>query len=371
VRVPVRLLVVNPSPVHGGAEEMLLSLITRGNPARVAPVVACLADGDFPDELERAGARVVRVPAGRLRNAAAWARAVGRLRALARDSDAVLSWQVKGHYYGTPAARLARRPAAWWDHGIRPTRGESRYLIDHLLPSSLRADLVVCSSSFAASRHRRAIAIHPGVSLESYGRVSRRDSRARLGLGEDEPVVGIVGRLQRWKRQHELLRAAPAVLERYPNVRFLVVGGALGGFDADYPAELVSLARSLGIAGQVGFLGHRDDVPAILPALDLFVHASEAEPFGIVIVEAMATGLPVVASRGGGVAEILADDETGLLTSGAAPEIAAGVIRLLDDPALAARIGAAARDRAQQRFSVERFVREVEELALRLAGRSS
>jgi len=363
----VRLLVVNPSPVRGGAEELLLALATRARTTDVE--VACLAGGPFVDELEAAGARVRRVRAGRLRNLARWARTVARLARLARQADAVLSWQVKGHYYGTPAAWLARRPSAWWDHGIRPARGEPRYLIDNRLPALLRSRTVVCSSAAAASRHRRGRAILPGIDLARYERSGRAAARTLLGADGDEVLVGSVARLQPWKGQHLLIEAMPAILQAEPRARLVVVGGTPGGFSAGYPARLERLARELGIEDRVRFFGQRDDVPALLPGLDVFVAASFAEPFGLTTVEAMAAGVPVVATDAGGVPEIVVDEESGLLApAGDAAAIARAVIRILTEDGLGARLATAGRDRARHDFDISRYVRETEALVRALAG---
>jgi len=358
----VRLLVVNPSPVRGGAEQMLLDLCTRTT--RLDVTVACLADGPFVDDLSAAGVRVERIPAGRLRNPWAWARTVRRLVRLAHTHDLVVGWQVKGHYYGTPAARLARAPVAWWDHGVRPARGEPRYLVDNLLPRSLRADLVVGSSRAIAARHAPARTIYPGISLEPYTHASRTDARAGLGLEPDEQAVGIVGRLQPWKGQHVLLRAAPAVLEGHPRAHIIVIGSELGGFSAGYRDELEKLAADLGVTARVSFLGQRDDVPALLPGLDVFVNASFGEPFGIVTVEAMAAGVPVVVTAAGGAPEIVDDGATGMLVvPGDARSLAEAIDALLTEPDRSGALVAAGLRTVRERFEVGRFVREVEELA--------
>ena len=367
---PVRLLLVNPSPVRGGAEELLLAFVTRCDPARVDPLVACLAEGDFTDDLEAAGARVVRLRAGRLRHPWAWARTVARIARLAREADAVLSWQVKGNYYGTPAARLARTPCAWWDHGIRPARGEDRYLIDNVLPASVRADLVVTSSAAAAARHRRARAILPGIDLDPYASPDRGRGRALLGVPGQAPAIGIVGRLQPWKGQHVFLRAAARIAATVPAARFFVIGDAIGGFSASYPASLRSLAAEVGIAERVAFLGQRPDVPALLPGLDVFVLASFDEPFGLVNVEAMAAGVPVVATNAGGVPEIVPSEEVGVLVpTGDDAAIADAVCSLLADPERAGSIAAAGRARAFERFGIARFVEDVTQLVEDLAER--
>ena len=348
---------------------MLLSFLRRVDRARVVPVVACLTDGPFVREVGLTGTRVLHVHAGRLRHPWSWAGAVGRIATVARHAHVVLSWQVKGHYYGTPAARLARVPCAWWDHGIRPARGEPRYAVDARLPASIPADLVVCSSFAAAARHVRARVIHPGISLEFYERVSRPNARARLGIPEGAPVVGIAGRLQPWKGQHVFLRAASRVAASHRDARFVVIGGTPGGFSAAFPEHLSRLAADLGIADRVSFLGHRDDVPALLPGLDVFVNASDAEPFGIVTVEAMAAGVPVVGTNSGGTPEIIDDGATGVLVpSRDDAAMAVAIERYLDDGSFAATIAAAGRARAFERFSEDRMTRDIEALAEELAG---
>jgi len=368
----VRLLLVNPSPVRGGAEEMLESFLVRADPARVEVTVACLADGVFTDELEAVGARVERLHAQRLRYAWDWARVVRALARLAREHDAVLSWQVKGHFYGTPAARRAHVPVAWWDHGIRPPKGDPRYRKESVLPRALHADVVVASSRAAAVRHPGGRTIHPGIDLGPYAHPQRARARALLHLEGDEPAIGVVGRLQPWKGQHVFLQAAARIAERHPRARFVVIGGTPGGFSAEYPERLRALVRELGIEDRVWFAGQRSDVPLILPGLDVFVLPSFDEPFGLVTVEAMAAGVPVVATHTGGTPEIVNDGESGLLvTPGDDAGIAQAVERYLEAPSFAGRIAAAGRARAFERFGVTRYVREVEDFVIELAaGRS-
>lgn len=370
---PVRVLLVNPSPIRGGAEEMLDAFLRGFDPARIEASVACLAPGPFSDELVAAGHRVRMIDAGRMRQPHRYTQAVRALARVARHHDLVCSWQVKGHYYGTPAARLARRPAIWWDHGIRPKRGEQLAFAGGTIPKALRATLVLTSSRAAAARHARAIAIHPGIDVERFAsaRAAQRETmRSSFGVSADQPLVGIVGRLQPWKGQHIFLRAAARVASRYPAARFLIAGDALGGFSAGYPAELRSLAADLGIADRVIFAGARTDVPAVLAALDVFVHASVEEPFGIVIVEALAAGVPVVATRGGGVGEIVTDGTDGFLIECGDDEQMAGRIgAVLSDAALASRVSAAGQDRARAAFTAQRMVEQFSVVLERFASR--
>jgi glycosyltransferase involved in cell wall biosynthesis len=180
------------------------------------------------------------------------------------------------------------------------------------------------------------------------------------------PTVGTVGRLQRWKRVELLLDAAPRLLIAEPNVRFLVVGGGDPAVDPDYPEELQRRAQTLRIAEAVTFTGHVAEAGDRIASLDVLVHTARLEPFGLVITEALARGVPVVAPRDGGPAEIVRDGVDGLLVDPEDPDaLAAAILALLRDPERRRRMGAAGRARVSERFTEARMA----EQAWRLAGR--
>lgn len=168
--------------------------------------------------------------------------------------------------------------------------------------------------------------------------------------------MAMIGNIRRWKGQHVPIEALtmlrPELLER---VRLLVVGAASSA-DAEYDAELRKRVREAGLSERVTFLGRRDDVPDIMAAADVVVHSSvEVEAFGLVVVEAMALGRTVVASRFGGPAEIL-DAASGATFDPSRPsELAALIAELVDDPARRRALGDAARHRANQ-FSIKATV---------------
>jgi glycosyltransferase involved in cell wall biosynthesis len=345
-------------------------LVTGADPRRFEFTVACLADGPFVDELVAAGVRVVRLRAQRLRYPWAYLRTIARLRTLATSHDLVFAWQVKANYYARPAALLARTPAVWYDHGIRPRRGEPRFLVDALLPSLFHTRVVIASSRASAERHRGGRAILSSIDLSPYETLDRGRARASLGAGENDRIIGIVGRLQPWKGQDVFLRACAEVARTHADARFVVIGGTPGGFSAEFPARLQTLARELGIDEATRFLGHRDDVPALLPGLDVFVNASYAEPFGLVTIEAMAAGVPIVATDSGGTLEIITHGETGtLVTTGDPAAMAAAISAYLDDPGRAGRIAGTARRHAFGYFGAQRFLREAQDLIEELVPR--
>ena len=172
--------------------------------------------------------------------------------------------------------------------------------------------------------------------------------------------VGIVGRLARWKGQHVFIEAAGKVVAAGYDADFVVIGAPLFG-EEDYEASLRQQAQNLGIADRVEFRGFRRDVVGELRRLGVLVHASiTGEPFGQVIIEGMAAGLPVVASRGGGVPEIITHGENGLLTPmGDADALARALCSLFDDPALAQRLGRAGHAHVRQHFRASEGAREV------------
>lgn len=178
-------------------------------------------------------------------------------------------------------------------------------------------------------------------------------------LAGDPPRILTVGRLAAPKDPLTLVRALPALRPREYSLAF--VGG---GRDQPLVEQAV---RERGVAGRVTLLGERHDVPELLESADIFVLASRSEGAPLSVLEAMAAGLPVVASDVGGVAELVADGETGLLVpAGDAAALAGALARLLDDPGLRRRMGAAARARARERFDLA----ELRSAHLRLYSRA-
>lgn len=166
--------------------------------------------------------------------------------------------------------------------------------------------------------------------------------------------VAALGNVRPVKGFDVLVEAAGLLLQRHPGVRFSIAGSVL---DEDYAATLQQRVEALGIAGQVRFLGNVTDVPGYLRMADLFVLPSRSEGFSSAILEAMAAGLPVVATEVGGNAEAIRDEDSGLLVRpDDAVALAAALQRLVVDGALRRRLGVAAFAEAQRRFSTAAMV---------------
>jgi glycosyltransferase involved in cell wall biosynthesis len=352
------VLLVSPSATAGGAERAFAGLARTLPTTGFRPTAVLLQAGPLEDWLDQAGCETHVLPSHRTRNLARTARTVRSLHRLARSTGAraVVSNMPKGHCFGGMAARAASVPAVFWQHGIP---GPS--LIERLA-GAIPARAIACCSHAAAHAQRvltpgrRVHRIYPGVRLPDRGSVQGNGATIKRSLGwEGNPTVGIVGRLQPWKGQEIFLRAAARLAEARSDIRFMVVGGAILGWEGSYPDDLRRLAADLGIADRVHFAGHQADVHPWYDALDVVVHASFDEPFGLVLVEAMALGKPLVATNLGGPLEIVEDGTSGLLVPPGDPEqLAEAVERILADRGLASSLSRGAVERAKA-FTEERM----------------
>jgi glycosyltransferase involved in cell wall biosynthesis len=190
--------------------------------------------------------------------------------------------------------------------------------------------------------------------------------RSEFGIPPGAPLCACIGRVVSGKGIDFYLRAARILADQGRDVRFLMIGAV--SVEKNYRSEMEVLARDLNLEGRVIFTGQRHDVADILREVDIVVHPSLTEGLSNVILEAMAAGLPVVATNTGGNPELVQDGETGfLIPTENERDIAGAVARLLDDPQMAIAFGEAARRRIVQEFSIRHMLSQTEDLYLRLA----
>jgi glycosyltransferase involved in cell wall biosynthesis len=306
-------------------------------------------------ELERGRVTAARVPVGSLVASTRYvSRLARRIRHLA--PDLVHTNSLKAGVSGSLAARRARVPAVWHVH--------DRLAGDYLPPSAarlLRAMLGRLPAAVVANSAATRATLGPlgrrGLVIRVIGNVIAPADESRDAAADDStrrpasphPLrVGIVGRIAPWKGQDRFLEAFAKAFAGGPQTATVVGAPLFGPGEDDFSARLARLAGRLGIAGRVEFRGFRDDVGAELARLDVLVHASVTpEPFGQVIVEGMATGVPVIATAAGGPLELIDDGVDGILVPpGDTDAMAAALDRLDRDPELRARLGRAGRVRA-------------------------
>lgn len=209
-----------------------------------------------------------------------------------------------------------------------------------------------------AVRPRRVETVHNFVDAETLSRQldgNQGELRAALGAGEGDLLLGIIGDVCPNKGQRELVRAMPRILAECPNARLAIIGQER--FRPAYVAQAKTEADHLGVAGRVRWMGFRDDIPQLLSALDVLVLASAREGFGLVVIEAMACGVPVAATAVGGVPEIIHDSSLGVLAKSRRPgPLSEAIVSLLQDPGRRQTIAEAGRRDVRERFDAERQI---------------
>lgn len=360
-----RVKIVELTNVDFSLRHFLLPLM-RGAAARGHDVLGVSADGALLDEVRAEGLRVQALPLARSLSPRAQWRALWATVALFRREkpDLVHAHMPISGFIARLAARIAGVPrVAYTCHGFLfnqpgPWPRRALGLVVEWIGGRLTDLTMTVSTEEAADARRLRIARNPvpignGRDPARFGPdpAARARIRAELGVPDETPVVAIVSRLVRHKGYPELLAAMADV----PGAELWVVGERLA---SDHGADMEAVFAMAGLGLRVRRLGYRRDVPAILAAADIFTLPSHFEGLPMSVIEAMLTGLPVVATDIRGPREQVVDGVTGLLVPPAtvAP-LAAALGRLVGDPALRARMGAAGRERAMSLFT-ERAVVE-------------
>lgn len=369
-----RVVVVTPWGERlGGAESMLWTALNHLDRSRIEPVVVFLGPGGFEREVAEAGILTEVVPSGRLRRPDATVSAIrGVAGALRRHRpDLIVSWSAKAQLYVAGAASLTgmRDRVVWWQHMV-----PDGHWIDRLATLT-PARAVGCSSSVGRNAQagmrprRRTFVVNPGIDPRRTGDPrARARLRAELEIAEDTRVLGIVGRLQPWKGQDRFLAAVAQLRARGHDVHGLVVGGDAYGLSPEYASGLRRLVRELGLERVVSLTGQVPDAAPYIGLMDVAVNASETEPFGIVLIEAMAAEVPAVAVGCGGPLDIIEPGISGMLASNGSPGALADAIEpLLADPALRDRVARGGRARYLERFTAERMTEALTGQLLELA----
>ena len=380
---PRNILFVHTTSEVGGSDISLAHIVERLDPARYRPVVALPADGPLVPRLERAGAAVAIVPRmrkltsrrGRLGLAAFAAAYPLGVAALARVIRAhhvdLVHTNTIHNLYGWAAARLTRTPHVWH---VREIVWQSATLrrLERALALGHSSRVVVTSAAVGRMFERdgtlpaSVVIIANGVDTARFSPGASRRVREDFGIPDDVPLIGAAGRLDVWKGFEDFIDAAAAVRRTRPDARFVIAGGAIEGVEELEP-RLKAQAAARGLGDAMVFAGWRygpDAMPEFHRSIDMLVLPSrEPEPFGLVVLEAMASAKPVIATAQGGPLEIVVDGETGVLVPPRdAGAMAAAMLDLVAKPERAAALGAAGRARVLAEYAMERTAARVQVL---------
>ena len=316
-------------------------------PDRFACHVALPAASPMAAEFAAAGAHLHVMPMERistshgaaawLRYAALWPVTVARLWWLARRLHAdVVHTNSLHSWYGWAVARLARRPHVWHAREI-VAQSSSALRLERWLARHFATRVIAISHAVAEQLDPANVdVVFDDVDREEFSPAHAGRFRRQIKVADDVPLLGFVGRIDSWKGVDVVLDAVPLVRAHLPELQLVVAGGTVLGKE-DYAAELQARAEHL---GGVHWLGPRADIPELMADLDAFVAPSTLpEPFGLVLVEALASGVPVVATSIGGAPEIVArSGGLGLTVAPGDPrQLADAIVELLSWPMARAR----------------------------------
>jgi glycosyltransferase involved in cell wall biosynthesis len=355
---PLPIAVVMTSFEPGGTERQMIELIRRLDPSRWTVHLACFeGEGTWFQRAAELAASVAEFPvksfkhpstARHLYTFAKWCRA--------RRIAVVHATEFYSNIFALPGASLARVQARIGSRrGLNPDKSRAQLALQRAAYSC--ANTIVANSRAAADRlvvervPAERIAVVPnGLDFD---RVVTWHPKSTLRK------VVVVANLRREKGHDVLIDAAVDILHLVPDATFDIVGS---GSELE---PLLARARTRGVASAFRFLGHRDDVPERLADADIFVLPSRSEALPNAVLEAMASGLPIVTTAVGGMLELIDHGRTGLLAAaGDAASLAEQIVRLMVDPAFAARLGRAARDDARSRYSFDRMIAGFEQVYL-------
>ncbi|MCC6347512.1 MAG: glycosyltransferase [Nitrospirales bacterium] len=350
-----------------GTEKQLLLLLKSLDRSRYAPVLCLLRSSEWVEKVfDVCPVRIVDIRSfrdprsyGRIGRFAAFLRQEGVGIVQTHFRDAHIAALLAARLAGVRIVIAARRNQGYWltRRELSLQRFLNRWVTLFLANSLSTKKWSMDTEGIPDGKIR---VVHNGIDPDFYGAVSgeaRRRHRSLLALPPDAPVVGIVSNLRPVKGVDVFLRAAQAIRREVPGTHFVVVG------DGGERKGLERLSRGPDLAGSVHFLGKRDDVPSLLSAFDVGVLSSRSESFSNALIEYSAAGLPVVATDVGGAREAVVQGVNGFIVPPGDPGALAGaVVRILTGKALARYMGERGRERAQELFSLRRFVEETEKV---------
>lgn len=376
---PVGVLLVNTVPYVGGAERSLLTLMVRLDSERYRPYLVTTERGMLSEQAHKLGIPVILRSFPWLSRRRPWkyASSIRSLVGAMRDQRIGLvhtncdrslghvNWACR--WAGVPYVSHVRDCVRGWFmpqhlaalNRARRVIANSEALARVCVENGVTADLIeVIYSPVDVARFREA--------RTDAGRALRAAST----IDQDAFVIGLVGQVQDIKGHEELVQAAPTVLAQVPSAHFVIVGSAFTDTSKSFLIHLQRSIHGLGLSGRFHFLGFRDDIPAVMRALDLLVAPSRSEAFGRVVVEGLAAGLPVIGAKVGGIPEIIEDGKNGVLVPpGNVDALAEAIVRIAENSSLRDALAQRGPEVAQM-FSVGHHVARVQALYDSILGGS-
>jgi glycosyltransferase involved in cell wall biosynthesis len=388
----LKILFYNHTSEVSGAERVLLLILSRLNRSRFEAILACPPDGQLRKEAKALGVRCADVDHlharftwrmdALIRYLASFVSTMRQVRILVREQrpDLIHANSVRAGLVISAATIGLGIPIVWHVHDLLPKHPLSTCIrLFTLLRPPLR---IVVVANAAADRFQGKLlrqfpgrvdfaVVHNTVDVAKLHSSSASASiRKELRIRNSDRLIGVVGNLSPVKGQLELIRAFAEARKRIPNLCLLVVGSALFNRSDGYQKQLAAEVRALGLEHCIRFLGQRNDVPAIMAALDLLVMNSRSEAFPLVALEGMAAGVPLLATAVGGLPELITHGKNGwLVPVGEQEKLVAGIASLLEQREVSAAFAIHARQHVTKNFPVHKFMNRIEAIYAETAAK--
>lgn len=351
----------------GGGQRSLLLLLERLDRRKYNPFLVCPSEGDLIQKAKKLDIEtaVIKMPRIKSLNIFSTAATVLKFKEFIKKKnvDLIHTDSPRQALYAGRAAKATGIPLIWHVRVSTPEkRSFEKYLFNH-------AHKVIAVSQAVSQRFERfplaqekVVVIPNGVDLTEFVRKSPdKKVKEEFDIQEGEILVGTLGQLIPGKGQEILLKAASLVLKHIPQAKFLVVGDG----NRAYREKLEELSKNLGLSGTIVFTGYREDIPRIMNTLDIVVLPSTTHLEGLsrVIIEAMASSKPVIATDSGGNPEAVDDETTGFLVPPEDPNrLAESILKLIENKTKRTQMGEAGRKRAEKLFDIEKNVLRIEKV---------
>ncbi len=390
------ILVIDSASEIGGAEIFLLRFLERLDKIKYIPQFLLLQKwGSLSDELSKRGYQITNVSM----DFSTWRKGQSKFNTLElvilgirsipqlfqvlfrlkrMKVDIIQTSCNKSHIFGTILGFLTGIPVLWTLHDFISKEHFSFPLRKLLVSFSFFADRIIAFSDAAnrkfvceGAASEKIVTIHHGIDADSFRGEAAGNIRNELGISEKKKIVTVIGRISYWKGQEYLIKGIPKIIEQFPDSIFLFIGDTLFGERA-VKQKLEELIRYEGLKDYCIMTGWRKDIPDILKETDILVHtSSKPEPFGLVLLEGMAMGKPIVATDAGGVPEIIVNGATGILVKPAdSSAIAEAVIYLLSNTEEAKKMGKAGQERVDKLFNIELMIKKIERVYYEIGDKS-
>lgn len=372
---PPTVLYIDHVAHLGGAEISLLGLVkTLHNQQKIYPSVVLPQEGALQQQFQQIGISTFVNPIKQLNvtynplllasygwGLGKYVRQLGRL-IRHQKVQIIHANSIKAGLLAGVSAKLLGIPMVWHIRDFY-SAGWIRWLVQKW-HQWVAAYPIAISQRVAQMFSQPVEVIYNGVDVDLYERAvlenGRFSLRSHFQIAPHTKLVGMVAQLAPWKGQTMFLEVASHITQLYSNVHFAIIGDVYHDHQIPYREMLKQTAQSA-LPGKVSFWGWQPDVPAVMAALDVLIHPAQEEPFGRVVIEAMAASKPVVGLNSGGLPEIIENGRTGFLVA-TAPQMTEKTIELLQDPCLCASMGQQGHHRVQTHFSLQANAAQVLQL---------